>query len=141
MYRQVIAAAEKGTMEIATSALNLVEVCKSRDVASRRDDGALRDFFEHDFVLLVSVERVVGETARRLMMSGFAGLKPPDATHLATAIVARAAELHTFDDKLLRLDGKIGGLDGKPLRICKPVLPTPPAPLLDEEQGSGNSEP
>jgi predicted nucleic acid-binding protein len=134
MCRQVVAAAEKGVVEIATSALNLVEVCKSREVASGRDNATLRDFFEHDFVLLVSLERVVGDEARRLMLAGHAGLKPPDATHLATAIVARAAELHTFDTKLLKLDSRITGLDGTPLKICKPAVPAPPAPLLQATQ-------
>jgi predicted nucleic acid-binding protein len=134
LCRQVLAAAEKGVIEIAGSALNLAEVCKSRDAASGRDDAALRAFFEHDFVLLVNLDRVVGNEARKLMLAGHAGLKPPDAVHLATAVVARAGELHTFDTKLLNLDGKIIGLDGKPLRICKPTVPAPPAPLLQAAQ-------
>ncbi len=136
LCRQVIAAAENNVVEIATSTLNLVEVCKNPGLVSGQDSPALRDFFEHDFVLLVSLEREVGTKARDLMMKGYSGLKPPDAIHLATAIVARAIELQTFDGKLLKLNGMIDGLDGTPLKICKPAVPTGPAPLLDEANRS-----
>ena len=131
MCRQVIVAAESGLVEIATSALNIVEVCKNPGLEAGRDNPALRDFFDHDFVLLFTLEREVGFKARDLMMSDL-GLKPPDAIHLATAVVARATELHTFDRKLLNLDGKMNGLNGTPLKICKPNVPAGPAPLLDE---------
>ena len=66
------------------------------------------------------------------MLEKHPGLKPPDATHLASAIIGRSDEMHTFDQKLLNLNGKIIGLDGTPLRICKPEPPAKPAPLLEE---------
>jgi hypothetical protein len=73
------------------------------------------------------------------MLAGHSGLKPPDAIHLATACVANADELHTFDDRLLALDGAIDRSDGTRLVIKKPAVPAPPAPLLDEiERGRGN---
>ena len=36
-------------------------------------------------------------------------LKSPDAIHLATAILYRADEFHTFDDQLIALSGNVGG--------------------------------
>ena len=79
----------------------------------------------------MNLDRLVGEHARLLMTSGHAGLKPPDAVHVASAILGLASELHTYDDKLLKLDGKIARVDGGQLRICAPdVGTTSPPPLL-----------
>ena len=39
--------------------------------------------------------------------------------------------MHTFDDKLLGLDGLIDKLDGTKLKICKPDPGGPAAPLLE----------
>ena len=44
-------------------------------------------------------------------------IKTPDAIHLATAILTKADELHTFDENLLRLNDNVAGHE---LRICKP---------------------
>jgi len=49
-------------------------------------------------------------------------LKTPDALHLATAIHIRAEQFHTFDDKLLRLSGNVGG---HRLIVCKPESKNP----------------
>jgi predicted nucleic acid-binding protein len=47
-------------------------------------------------------------------------LRTPDAIHLATALIQKADEVWTFDDKLLALnkDSKVEGLV-----ICKPYTP------------------
>jgi hypothetical protein len=74
----------------------------------------------------------MGDRARRLMLGGYAGLKPPDAVHLATACITSVDQFHTFDDRLLALDGQIDKADGTRLVITKPAVPAPPAPLLDE---------
>ncbi|MFZ5912779.1 MAG: type II toxin-antitoxin system VapC family toxin [Pseudomonadota bacterium] len=56
-------------------------------------------------------------------------LSTPDALHLATAILYRADEFHTFDDSnnrnsigLIKLSGNVGGND---LKICKPNAKNP----------------
>jgi len=86
----------------------------------------------------VNVDKQVGDCARRLMLERHSGLKPPDAIHLATASVANAVELHTFDERLLILDDKIDKLDGTRLIIKRPAVPSAPAPLLEElERGQG----
>jgi len=124
----VIDLAQRNQVEIATSGLSLAEVCKS-DGVKQHDDDVLSDFFRNSYILVVPVDRYVGTLAREYMQAGYAGLKPPDAVHLATAVVAQVAELHTFDDKLLKLDQKVKRLDGGLLKICKP--PTPAAGLFD----------
>jgi predicted nucleic acid-binding protein len=107
MCRDVILAAEVGQCEIVTSALCYAEVCKNNDVLDK-DEDKVAAFFENDYVLSVSLDRAVGEKARTLMMSGAAKLKPADACHLATALIANADEMHTFDDRILALDGRVG---------------------------------
>lgn len=137
MCRFVLAAAEKGAFEIVVSALALVEVI-SRNRAAGIDDQKVRDYFDNEYILLVNVDKQLGDYARRLMLSGHAGLKPPDAIHLATACIANVKELHTFDRGLLALDGVIDKADGTRLIIKKPGMPAPPAPLLEPlERGRG----
>lgn len=130
LCRVVIDLAEKGRIEVVTSGLSLAEVCKSPGIKKGRVD-QVGPYFENDWVLVVPVDTLVGTTARALMMTGYAGLKPPDAIHLATAIVANADELHTFDGDLLDLDEQLARRDGNMLKICKPSVAASPAPLLD----------
>ena len=135
MCRPVLDAAERGVIEIVASAIALVEVLAR---ASGIDDQRVRDFFDNDYILLVNVDKHLADFARRLMLAGYPGLKPPDAIHLATARIANVDEFHTFDDRLLALDGVIDRLDGTRLAIKKPAVPASPAPLLDEiERGRG----
>lgn len=134
MCRSVIDQAKKGKIEIVTSALSLAEVCKNRDVKDG-DPSKVASFFEHDYVLIASLDRVAGEKARELMMSGIFGLKPQDACHLAAAVISpNVVELHTFDKKLLDLDLKLERADRSMLKICKPdpSLGGNEPPLLQE---------
>lgn len=121
--------AVRGTVEIVTSGLALAEVCKDDGVKSTAGD-RIADFFRNEYILIVPVDRYVGTLARKLMQSGHPGLKPADAVHLATALVAEAPEFHTFDGPLLKLSGRIERLAGGGyLEICKP--PEPPRSLFD----------
>jgi predicted nucleic acid-binding protein len=131
LCRSVIEQAGKGLTEIAISGLCLVEVCKGPGVVATGPD-VIAAYFQHEYILLVPVDSVVGTRARALMLAGL-GLKPPDATHLATALMANADELHTFDEKLLGLDEKLMKADGTPLKICKPGHGGPALPLLPDE--------
>jgi hypothetical protein len=57
-----------------------------------------------EYVLLVTLDRAVSEKARELMQGGYSGPR----------------EMHTFDRKLLDLDGLLAMADGSKLKICKP---------------------
>jgi predicted nucleic acid-binding protein len=129
MCRSVVQVAEKGPIEIATSTLSLAEVNKNPADAKSGED-KIAAYFERDYVLLVNLDTAVGERARLLMQSGFAGLRPADACHLATAVTASVEEFHTFDKRLLNLNGLITKLDGTKLTISKPDPGGPPIPLL-----------
>lgn len=124
----VIELAARRQVEIATSGLSLAEVCRDDEV-KREDGDVLADFFRNEYILIVPVDRYVGTLARELMQAGHPGLRPPDAVHLATAVVANADEFHTFDSALLKLDGKIAKPSGGTLSIKKP--PAPPPGLFD----------
>ena len=84
--KTVLELAKNGKVEIACSALCWAEVCKNTDVRDM-DGDKIAAFFEHDFILPVSLGREVGEKARDLMVANYPGLKPPDACHLATALL------------------------------------------------------
>lgn len=129
LCNHVIEMATKKTIEIATSGLSLAEVCKD-DSVKNGDADVLSDFFRNDYILIVPVDRYVGTLARQLMQGGHPGLKPPDAVHLATAVVSEASEFHTFDGALLKLDQKIKMPSGGFLKICKP--PEPPRNLFNQ---------
>ncbi len=74
------------------------------------------------------------------MNLGYSGLKPPDAVHLATAAVSPdVEEMHTFDDRLLKLDGLIDKADGTKLKICKPEAGVSSAPLLEAMRGKNQT--
>ena len=131
MGRAVIADATKGKAEIFTSAFCLIEVCKNKDLKAGKNDEKIAAFFENDYIVIVNVDRYTGETGRKLMLSGISKLKPADASHLAAATVINADEMHTFDDRLLDLDGVLDKADGTKLRICKPSMGGPGLPLWD----------
>jgi hypothetical protein len=75
MCRPVLDAAERGIIEIVVSAMALVEVL-ARNRTSGVDDQRVRDFFDNDYILLVNVDKHLGDFARRLMLAGHSGLKP-----------------------------------------------------------------
>jgi predicted nucleic acid-binding protein len=129
--RYVMELAQKGEIEIWTSAFTLAEVfkrkCSETQVGIEPvDDTAFEDYLTQDCVQPVQVDVDVGTFARRLLRK-FPIRKPQDAIHAATAALNNIDELHTFDgNDLLPLDGQISMLNGEKLRICKP--PTPPDP-------------
>lgn len=135
LCRNVVANAKKGVVEIFTSALTLIEVNKGSQHGAGPAADKIKDFFENDYIVVVSLDREDGELGRDLMQRGYSKLKPPDASHLAAAAIASVNEMHTFDDKLLALDGKIDKADGTKLRICKPSMGGPPLPLIEGEHG------
>lgn len=140
LCRAVIEGAAKGGSEICTSALSLAEVSKHPSSNQREGADKIKAFFENDYIVVVPLDRRVGELARDLMQRGYAGLKPPDAVHLASAAIVNADEMHTFDAKLLALSEKIQKADGTKLKICKPSMGGPPLPLLDAPQAKEDGD-
>jgi predicted nucleic acid-binding protein len=131
MCLNFLEAARKGKYEIVTSAFTLAEVCKSPEVVSSPIDN-LAAFFERSYILVVPVDLSIGRRAQAMQASGLVTLKPADTVHLASAQRARVTELHTFDDKILALDGKVLGADGAAIKVCRPTQGVPLGPLFEE---------
>ena len=131
LCRAVVDQGGKNKVEIFTSAFCLIEVCKTREIKSGYDTDKLAEFFENDYIVVVNIDRHTGEHGRALMLAGYSKLKPADASHLAAALVSNVDEMHTFDVRLLALDGKLDKLDGTKLKICKPSEGGPALPLLE----------
>lgn len=119
--RSVIRAAQKGDIIIVTSAITLTEVIRLKNRPSLKEDqeNKIRSFFRNQYISVRNLDRFVAEQARQLIWRH--GIKPKDATHLATALRWEVPVLDTYDgDDLIALDGKVGD---PPLRICEPFVP------------------
>ena len=79
--------------------------------------------FEKPYIVLIDVDRRTAENARRLLWR-FTALKPKDAVHAASALITKVDALHTFDEALLKLNGRI-----ELLKISRPGLKRPELPL------------
>ncbi|MCH7750719.1 MAG: PIN domain-containing protein, partial [Planctomycetes bacterium] len=74
-------------------------------------------FFDNDYIHLIRVDRKLATEAAKIARAH--RVKPPDAIHLATALLRDCQIIHTYDDKkLLKLDGKVGE---PPLTIIEPT--------------------
>ena len=89
--------ASKGRWSILTSTFTLAEVLKDRNQPILTEDQERRidAFFKHEYIKLVTLDRIVAEHARKLARTH--NLRPADAVHLASAIRAKADQLLTWD--------------------------------------------
>ena len=133
MCRETLRKAEAGEFEIVTSAFTLAEVCKRQsDPASPAIN--LAAFFDQKYILLIPVDKQIGLRAQNLQLAGIGKLKPPDAIHLASALVANVPVFHTFDKGLLALNRQLSLLEGAALSILRPTEEVPMPPLLEAMQ-------
>ncbi len=133
MCQTVLKRAESGEIEIVTSAFTLAEVCKRRGELSPPAIN-LPAFFDQPYILLIPVDKRIGLQAQHLQLSGVGNIKPADATHLGSALVANVPVFHTFDGPLLNLNKVLTLADGRQLQIVKPTRETPLPGLLAEMQ-------
>ncbi len=136
---QITEAAEADEVQIITSAFTLAEVIRGPDSEKLPDtqERLIVDLFENDYIVPRPVDRFVGTKAREI--ARYHNLKPVDAVHVATAILAGVSVMHTTDGDLLKKTGKIGT---PPLRIEKPrwtgqgLLVMPPASRTPSDTAS-----
>lgn len=119
--RGVIEAAEADKLQIVTSALTITEVIKLKGKPRLKQDREriIQDFFEQEYIVIRNVDRKVALYARQLLWE-FEALLPKDSIHVATALVNKLPVLDTFDEYLIKLDGKLGNPG---LRIGYPDAP------------------
>lgn len=126
ILEQITYAAEQGKVIFVTSALSIAEVAKLDPLKplTTKQERDIDEFFENEYIEIVTVDRFVAEVARSIVRNH--KLKPSDAVIVASALMGEAAVLHTYDEKVLKRDGKIG-LPGKPLlEIVEPTDPEQP---------------
>lgn len=119
--REIVERSKKRDCSIMTSVLTTVEVLQSTIPAgvATMFGGLMKRLTR------VGIEAKVAQLAhdiRDYCAKDGRSIKTPDALHLATAILYRADEFHTFDDRLIALSGNVAG---HKLLICKPVARNP----------------
>jgi len=112
--------AQQGDLIIITSAITLIEVVRLQKQPvqlSAKDAKKITQFFRNPYIYIHTVDGLVAELARQLIWDH--SLQQRDSIHIATALLRTIPKLHTFDERLLKLDGKLGN---PKLRICKPDI-------------------
>jgi predicted nucleic acid-binding protein len=145
VLRAITGAGERGELAIVTSVLSMAEVVKLKDLKTAdhaTKEALIKSFFENDYIHLRAVDPRTSGLARRIVRDH--GLKPPDAIHIATAILSKTEIVHTCDDdKMTPLNGKIKypEIFDRPLRIEHPKWQWQPS-LFDAvtTRGSDNME-
>lgn len=111
---------------IVTSTLAIAEVCKLPDTGTQPEEQTRRvlDFFENPYIVVRTLDRAIAERANRI--SRDTGIRPLDAVHVATGILAGCDVFYTYDGKkkskkgLLQYDGAAWL---QPMRIAQPPDP------------------
>lgn len=115
--QQILDQGERGQLEIMVSVLAEAEVAK---LEGGRDDDAelrIREFFGRNYVIRAGLEVAIAREARRLVRT-YAGIKPLDAVHIATALHHKVPILETYDTDMMKISGKEGD---PPLTIQRPT--------------------
>jgi hypothetical protein len=118
-------AAHEGSVEIYTSATTFVECVWVKSIKdpngklfklSPQHEQIMQKYFSYSFIRLINCDRTIAESSRQLLWQ-HQNLHPKDAIHVASAISQPIDFMHSYDEALLKLSGKIGV---PPITICKP---------------------
>jgi predicted nucleic acid-binding protein len=105
----IITAADEGELEIVTSAFTITEVLfpKGGVMIPAEHRTKVRNFLRKKCFVLVQVDRTVAELAQDLVWEK--GIRPKDAIHVASALRAGVYALETYDEGLVKKNGRVGG--------------------------------
>jgi predicted nucleic acid-binding protein len=97
--QRILEDAEAGDSEIVISSLTIAEVIKPKgyETIPEEIDQKIANFFLHRYILVHDLTRIVAEKARTYARQY--GMKPNDAVHLATAVLAQVNVLETWNLK------------------------------------------
>ena len=133
ILKDVSERAQRGEIELLTSAFTLCEVAKvepeGETLPPEEQERRIDEFFRNPYIILVQVDRRVGRLARDIIRR-YSPIKGKDAIHIASAIIADATVMQTYDGDVLKKNGKIGN---PPLRIEKPTWKGKQPPLIQDE--------
>lgn len=109
---RILAEAEADRLRIIASTFIYAEVIRDRGEEAPLDPEKITlvdRFLDRPFISWVELDIVGGRLARKLVRRY--GVQPPDAVHLAAAIIGKADVFFTWDDKLMvAVDGAVDGL-------------------------------
>lgn len=116
----IIQRAQRGELKIITSALTLTEVLGNKGATPEKRLKIKEAMSSDNGILFVDLNEHLAKDARDFIWSHDYHNHSKDAVHIATALyyshVKRLDEIHSFDDDLLKFDGKLG------VPIIKPSL-------------------
>lgn len=124
MCSDVLDVAQQHLFELCTSAFTFIEVYKRG--SGEVTEGNLRkldEFFVERNVFIMPLNRKCGIATQRLIQDPNISVGRMDAIHLAAAQLANASMFHTFDNKLIKLSGKLLNQNGDPIHISRPAVP------------------
>ena len=113
----IIDQAERGEVEIVTSALATIEVAYLVGHDDEDSELKIQEFFSRPYVIQAAIDVGVADIARNLIRKYREGpkLRSADAAHLATAIQHQIPLVETTDTELLRLNKQ----EGNPLIVIR----------------------
>jgi len=106
--------------EIRTSAFTAIETLYLKtkgEIDKEKSKRVIEEFFNRDYIIPIVVDIPIADLARDIFLNYKVGHK--DAIHVASAIWDGISIFNTFDEKLLKKDGKIGN---PALQIIKPDI-------------------
>ena len=106
--RSLVERVEAGDYKVVVSTLLYVEVLE-RNMSERAMEQFKKFIQNRAMISIVAVDIRVARKAQMIrdtLRKKSENVSTPDAVHIATAIVSEAKFFHTFDDRLLRLNGK-----------------------------------
>lgn len=117
---EIIAAAERGELEIAVSMEAAIEVAFLKGYDDDTSERIIRELLGREYVIPIAVDMQVAAVARDIIRRHRTPptIKTKDATHLATAIQWKIPVMETTDGGLLRFSGREGN---PPVTIRRPV--------------------
>lgn len=114
----VLRSAAMRRLEIVTCAFTITEVLypKGGNPLSRELRDRVKRFFRSPGIVLVNVDRMLAEAAQEYYWDH--NVRPKDAIHIASAVLAGVPVFETYDSGLIRFSGQVGG--DPELRIREP---------------------
>lgn len=103
--RNLLNDAKAGKFTAVTSTLTLAEITRHNNLLAFQFRSTIDSFFLNPYIEVRPIDRFVGEGARDLCWNY--NLRPADAAQLAAALRRTCQTFYTYDDQILRLNGRV----------------------------------